>query len=456
MFNKKVSRLIMLSAVGAVLLGCGSDSSDSSSSDVAYVQYYNASPNSTSTSLVLDDYAYTAIDFADAMPRYGYSVGSTDLEIYGQDEDGETVTIYSDTVSLKDDDNHLFVLYGDYLDPQLLDINYNRDDMDELNADDDYEYSKMQVLVANVATDEGTFDAYISLDTQSIDEAVMIGSAAYSTYTDSTILDTDDYIVYLTTTGTKDVVYTTGSMDLTTETVYKLVIRNSFGAGDIKVTIDSVDSTTTPDNYAALEATADYRVFNGLETQSIDIDVVSKQETQYLYDVASFAVTDYQSTSFNDYGITVRDATSKTKLFDNLLVTFNQDDVKSLLIYQKADSSVKGMVISQDLRPRAYEYKVDVVNLSYDYDDLTVYFVRDSETIETAEYTLTDLDFVEQQSLTLPSDDYEINIVYEDDNGTQTLVYQSESMSISGSNNFTFVLTPDTESALGHRLTSLE
>jgi len=455
MFNKKISRLMMVSAMGALLLGCGSDSEESSS-DVAYVQFYNASPNSTSTSLVLDDYSYTAVDFADAMPRYGYSVGSTDLEIYGQDEDGETVTIYSDTVSLKDDDNHLFVLYGDYLDPQLLDINYNRDDMDELNADDDYEYSKMQVLVANVATDEGTFDAYISLDTQSIDEAVMIGSATYSTYTDSTILDTDDYIVYLTTTGTKDVVYTTGSMDLTTETVYKLVIRNSFGAGDIKVTIDSVDSTTTPDNYAALEATADYRVFNGLETQNIDVDVVSKQETQYLYDVASFAVTDYQSTSFNDYGITVRDATSKTKLFDNLLVTFNQDDVKSLLIYQKADSSVKGMVISQDLRPRAYEYKVDVVNLSYDYDDLTVYFVRDSETIETAEYTLTDLDFVEQQSLTLPSDDYEINIVYEDDNGTQTLVYQSESMSISGSNNFTFVLTPDTESALGHRLTSLE
>lgn len=455
MFNKKISRLMMVSAMGALLLGCGSDSEESSS-DVAYVQFYNASPNSTSTSLVLDDYSYTAVDFADAMPRYGYSVGSTDLEIYGQDEDGETVTIYSDTVSLKDDDNHLFVLYGDYLDPQLLDINYNRDDMDELNADDDYEYSKMQVLVANVATDEGTFDAYISLDTQSIDEAVMIGSAAYSTYTDSTILDTDDYIVYLTTTGTKDVVYTTGSMDLTTETVYKLVIRNSFGAGDIKVTIDSVDSTTTPDNYAALEATADYRVFNGLETQNIDVDVVSKQETQYLYDVASFAVTDYQSTSFNDYGITVRDATSKTKLFDNLLVTFNQDDVKSLLIYQKADSSVKGMVISQDLRPRAYEYKVDVVNLSYDYDDLTVYFVRDSETIETAEYTLTDLDFVEQQSLTLPSDDYEINIVYEDDNGTQTLVYQSESMSISGSNNFTFVLTPDTESVLGHRLTSLE
>lgn len=456
MFNKKLGQLILISAVGTVMFGCGSDSSDSSSSDVAYVQYYNASPNSTSTSLVLDDYSYSAIDFADAMPRYGYSTGSADLDVYGQDEDGETVTIYTDTVEMNADDNHLFVLHGDYTEPQLLDINYNREDMDDLNADDDYEYSKMQVLIANVATDEGTFDAYISLDTQDFDEAVMLGSVGYGTYSDSMVLDTEDYIVYLTEAGSTDVVYTTGSMDFTTETVYKLVIRNSFGAGDLKINIDSVDSTTTVDNYAALESTADYRIFNGLETQNIDVTISSQQETQYLYDVAAFSVSDYQSTSFNDYGITVKDATTKTQLFNNLLVTFEQDDVKSVLVYQNEDGSVEGMEITQDLRPRAYEYKVDVVNLSYDYDDLSVYFVRDSETIETAEYTLTDLDFVEEQSTTLPEDFYEINIVYEADNGTQTLIYQSETLDISGDSNFTFVLTPDSTSTLGHRLTLLE
>ncbi|MGX9463380.1 hypothetical protein ACWXWU_19435 [Shewanella sp. A14] len=455
MFNKKICRLLMVSLMGSLLLGCGSDSEDSST-DVAYVQFYNASPNSTSTSLVLDDYAYTAVDFADAIPRYTYSTGNIDLDIYGQDADSETVTIYSDTVDFTSDSNHLFVLYGDYHDPELLDMIYSREEMDELNEDEDNSYSKMAVLVANVATDEGDFDVYISLDTQTIDEAVMLGNLSYSNYTSEQVFDTDDYIVYLTDSGTKNVVYTTGSMDFTSETVYKLIIRNSFGAGDIKVTIDSVDSTTSPETYAALEATADYRVFNGLETQSVDVDVASKQETQYLYDVSPFSVTDYQSTSFNDYGITAKDATTKTTLFDNLLVTFNQDDIKSLLIYHDEDNAVKGMVITQDLRPRAYEYKVDVVNLAFDYDDLTVYFVRDSETIETAEYTLSDLDFVETLSVTLPEDDYEINIVYEADNGTQTLVFQSDLMSISGDSNFTFVLTPDSSSALGHRLTSLQ
>ncbi|MCU7375817.1 hypothetical protein PEC18_34660 [Paucibacter sp. O1-1] len=143
-----------------------------------------------------------------------------------------------------------------------------------------------------------------------------------------------------------------------------------------------------------------------LKLKIFDVTISSQQETQYLYDVAAFSVSDYQSTSFNDYGITVNDATTKTQLFNNSLVTFEQDDVKSVLVYQNEDGSVEGMEITQDLRPRAYEYKVDIVNLSYDYDDLSVYFVRDSETIETAEYTLTDLDFVEEQSTTLPEDFY--------------------------------------------------
>jgi hypothetical protein len=56
----------MVSAMGALLLGGGSDSEESRD-DVAYVQFYNASPNSTSTSLVLDDYSYTAIDFVEQL-----------------------------------------------------------------------------------------------------------------------------------------------------------------------------------------------------------------------------------------------------------------------------------------------------------------------------------------------------------------------------------------------------
>ncbi|MGZ9899035.1 hypothetical protein [Shewanella gaetbuli] len=455
MFNKKISQWALMSLLAGTLVGCGSDSDEASSDDVAYIQYYNASPNSTSTVLALDDYGYSAVDFADSMPRYSYSTGTAELDIYGQDENGDTVVILNNSVSLDNDSRHLFILYDDYHQPSLLDVIFSRTEMDSLNDDEDNSYSKMLLTVANVASVQQEFDAYISLDTQTIDEATMLGNVAYGSYTEQQILDTDEYIVYLTNAGTTEVVYTTGTVSLEVETAYKLVIRDSFGAGELKVTIDVVDSTTTPVNYAALEAAADVRVFNGLETTNINLDISSHQEAQYLYDIVPYGVTEYHSLSFNDYAVTIKDSSSLAILFDNLLASFNQDEVKTILVYQDEDTQVKGMVIEEDLRPRAFEYQFSLVNLSSDFDGLAVYFVRDSETIDSVEYKLSDLDFEEQLQLTLPQDDYEINIVYTADNGTQTLIYQSDVISLQGESNFSYILTPDSSSQFGHRLTAL-
>ena len=454
MLNKKIAGLVLMAALSVGLVGCGSDS-ESDSTAVSYIQYYNASANSTSTSLVLDDYSYTAINFADAMPRYEYPTGTAEVSIVGKDADADALTVFTDNIALNNDTNHLFVLSGDYHSPDFLDITYSRTEMDEINNDDDSEESKMQVLIANVANDNVAFDAYISTAAQTFAEATLLGSLAYKQTVTEQMFDTGSYIVYLTQPGSDTVVYTTGTMALTTETVYKLMIRNSYGPSELGVTIDSVDSTTTSTNYSGLETVAQYQVYNGLTSRNIDAVVASKQESQYLYDIAPATISAFQQIAFNDYGISLFDSVTKETLFDNLLVTFNQDETKTVLIYDDADGKTQGMVIEQDLRPRAFEYKVDMTNLSSDYDDLQVYFVRNTETIETAEYYLKDLDFVEQLSTTLPTGDYEINIVHKADNGTLTLIYQSEAISLTGEGNFSFVLTKDATSRLGHRLVQL-
>ncbi|WP_282166458.1 hypothetical protein [Shewanella japonica] len=455
MFNKNVCSLMMVCLGSVSLAACDSidGSSDDDSDSVAYVQFYNASADSTATSLVLDDYQYTDVEFGDAMPRYGYDTGSVDMEIYGLDEYEDTVSIYSQTISLSNEANHLYVLYGDYVSPELLDIEYNRSDMDDINDDEDSDDSKMQVLVANVTSEDNAYDAYISLDSDSYQDATMIGSINYGGYTSELMLNTDEYIIYLTEQGTDNVVYTTDSMSLTSETVYKFVLRNSFGSGDLKITLDSVDSTSTPVTYTNIDSTADFRVFNGLEDTTLDIDVVSKLESHYLKDITPFTTSEYSQTGFNDYGVTVTNAETSEVILDNVLVTFNQDDIRTLLLYR--DDTVKGMVIEHDLRPRAYEYNVDVANLSQDYDDVIVYFVSSTETIESAQYTIENLDFEEQDSLVMPQDDYEINVVYESDNGTQTLLYQSDLISFDGDTNYSFVLTQDSQSQFGYTLHQL-
>ncbi|NKF49782.1 hypothetical protein G3R49_04245 [Shewanella sp. WXL01] len=445
--------LMLVSLIGTSLLGCGSDSDDSTDTS-GYFQYYNASANSTLTAVLIDDYTYGTVDFADAIPRYSYTTGTMEFSLYGLDEDGTSFELYTQDVTLDGENEHLLVLYGDFHSPEVLDVSFSRTEMDELNSDEDNEYSKMQVLVANAAVEQ-SFDAYIALETQAIEEAVLLGTVDYGSYTTEQIFDTEDYVVYLTDVGTKDVVYTTGSMSLSANTVYKLVMRPSFGAGELGFTIDNVDSTTTPTNYTALESEAEINVFNGLENQTIDVEIVSEDESQYVHDLTSFAVSPFESIGYNDFAVKAKSAEDGTTLFDNLLMTFNQGEIKTVLVYPTSDTQASGIVIEQDLRPRPYEFRVDITNLTYFYDDLNVYFVRDNETVENAEYTLTDVDFEEQLSIDLPIEDYRISVVSESDNGTQTLVYQSDSISVEGEGNYSFVLIPDAMSPFEHSLIKL-
>ncbi|MGS0730895.1 hypothetical protein ACVBKF_32145, partial [Shewanella sp. 0m-11] len=120
-----------LSLVLLSMAGCSSDDNESSSNS-SYIQYYNASPNSTATRLVLDDYPYSDVEYADTMPRYEYLTGNVELGITGFDATNDEQSLYQSIVELGNTENHLFMLVGDYSEPEFVDINYNRSEMDEL------------------------------------------------------------------------------------------------------------------------------------------------------------------------------------------------------------------------------------------------------------------------------------------------------------------------------------
>ncbi|PKG56305.1 DUF4397 domain-containing protein [Shewanella sp. GutDb-MelDb] len=436
----------------ATAVGCSSDD-DSDSSSEAYIQYYNASPNSTATALVLDGYQYTAVSYADAQPRYVYNTGSSEMEVIGTDELGDELSLYSSTLSLSNDDEHFFVLLGDYGATELLDIQYDRSEMDELNMDESDDYSKMQMLVMHAAMDEPTYDVYFGLDGEDFSGANMLDSLSYKDHSSELMFDTGEYVLYLTQTGQSTPIYTTATLDLTANTVYKFVIRNSFGPGTPKLTIDAVDSTGSPTQYANIDANAEYRVFNALNSvDNIDIAIASNQETQYLYELGKHSLSDFKTIGYNDYGVTITNKDSNEVLANNLLVTFNQDESKSILVYEDELGMTKGMTLTHDHRPRAFTHKIDLANLVFDYETLTIYFVKSTETIESAKYKITDFEFTELESISIESGEYEINVVFEDENETLTLLYQSEPLFFDSAGNYTMVLNKDDTQPLGYRL----
>ena len=443
---------LILSAALLGVTACSSDDEDTSS-DASYIQFYNASPNSTSARLSMDEYEYTGVDFADSMARYSYSTGSVELAVIGNDELGDAQTLYEQSIDLGNDEEHLFMLVGDYHSPEFIDINYQREEMDELNSDEDEDYSKMQVLVAHTAMNSAGFDVYIGLYGREFIDATLLSEVNYKEHSEAVIFDTGDYILYLTEPNSMEPVYTTASMSLSTNTVYKLIIRESFGPGTPNITIDAVDSTSTPVTYANVDAHAEFRLFNALSEQgSIDAEMINHIGVIQVNNIEVGKASGFEEIDFDDYAVQIQQSDSGEVLANNLLVTFNQDESRSIFVYQDESGGVRGMTLTHDLRPRAFEYQMNFANLVHEFEDLTVYFVRASETIESAEYKIDNADFAELNSLTIPSGEYEISVVQQDDNDDLTLLYQSELLSLDGGGSYSMALIKDSSMPLGYQL----
>ena len=145
----------LILAFGLVLfvVSCGGDDKKDSTKEVAYVQYYNASPDSTKTYLSLKAKKYNALNFGEAMSRFAVPIGDNKLSITGNNAENKEVKFHEQDISLSNKENHLYILAGDYAKTDFIDIKYNRDKLDEENKKKenvDKKITKMQVLAAHV------------------------------------------------------------------------------------------------------------------------------------------------------------------------------------------------------------------------------------------------------------------------------------------------------------------
>ncbi|MGE6451388.1 DUF4397 domain-containing protein [Shewanella baltica] len=453
MIKSKLKGFAAVTVACLAVTACGSDSNNEDGTDqnATYVQFYNASAGSTATALKVADKTYESVIYGDTMPRFTSTAGVSAIEVMAKDASDKDISIYKEDIDLKVATDHFFVLHGDFASPALLNINYSRTELDKQNAEADK--SKMQLLIAHTATDAPAYDAYIAKADKGFADAVMLGSVSYGEVSTPQILDTGDYKIYLTAAGTTNISYTTASINFKTKVPYKLILRESFGASAAKISLDSVDSTTNVRNHVALESSVDFRVFNGLATHNVDVKVVSSKQEALFSNVAPFGVTAYQGAEFNDFGVSVFDHGTQNKLLDNVLITLNQDDIKTIFIYEQATeqgSQVKAMEMKQTQTPSPYSFKFDIVSFA-DKSNLTVYFLKANDTIETAVNKITAVNPASPQSVTVPAGEYSIKVIAVE-NGTKTVVYASDLMDFSNEDNVTMVLNKDPATSFGYNL----
>ncbi|WP_041417644.1 hypothetical protein [Shewanella woodyi] len=454
---KKIKNFTLLFFLSLCLISCGGSDNDESKPDVTYIQYYNASPDSTSTYLSLTKKKYSKVNFGYANSRVAVTTGSNKLTIVGTDAKNKEVKFHQKDIDFEAQSYHLFVLTGKYADSGFLDLKYSQDKLIKENEENkEKKITKMQVIAAHVSQGVQDFDIYVGKKEDGFSSAKYLGKLKYLGVSSPEILVNGKYVVYLAKAGGNEPIFTTKEIDLKLQTTYKLMIRPGFGQSKYGVKLDVVSSSKTVSSYPDINESVQFRVYDGFEhSAQLQVMLKGKDGEEKKQDVTRWQVSAFTPTKFGDYDVSVSDPVTGEQLLDNLLVTYNQSDSKTILFYPTKEKKLKASVIEHNLTPRSYEYQAKLVNLATDKNGLEVYFVRNNETVETAKHFIKKWNFLKTKSLTLPRDKYTVTLVEKKTDGTLNLLHR-QTLELKDNLDYTLVLTPDASEQWGYRLTAFQ
>ena len=436
------------------LTACTDSGSDDSDNQAATLQFYNASTNSADISVELDgNTVMTDIEFADVSTSYFITEDNYKLVLSANDQQGEQVDLMEQDIGLDKHDHRLLILAGDFNAPQLIDFSYRIPEFDN-DLDDDDKVSEF--YLANLAETGTPYEIHLAEEGAGFEQATSYGALTFGTFSATQNLKLGSYVLYLTDPANNgEVVFESQPIDMEFENAYVLALRDSFGPANPKLTVDRLTTSTTVLSYPDITAVAEYRVYNGLpSSQTLQISVEGGDDLTLDHQLDAGQITDFNEVPFGDFKLSASDMEEQL-LLNNLLLTLNQNESKTVLLYPLKEMGYGAMTVQQQPRPRLYEHQMSIANITSGYDDVDVYFVRADETIESAQYKLTDVDFEDVDTIVLPTETYQINVVHENDNDTLTLLYQSSPMTLSSSN-YMLILQEDDSQPQGYRLTTIE
>ena len=435
-----LSQLLLLS-------GCGGSSDDSSSTFTSsYIQLYNGSANSTSTRLTLTDSSDNSsvlgsASYTDATSLISYSADNYQLTLSRLNSAGDDVSVLDTSIELRQSYKHLLLLSGDYSAPDLLHIDFLRDD----SLSD-----KFKLYVANLLTQNTSYDLYLSTSEQSFADATLVATLSYQQISEPMEFDVGNYIVYLTEAGSQQPVFTSSSYDFSYLTEYVLVPRIASGPLSGNIAVDVINNTTTVTALTDIAAVAQFRLYNSIDNSN-NSNVLLNSAVM-LSDLASDTLSAYVQLDAADYRLTATDS-SGSDVIKNALLTLNQGESKAVVLYTNNENQASAIVVEESLLPQIYDYDINVVNVIQDYSALSVYFVAPSQTIDTTEYYINSLSRSDQTEINLPDGEYRVLLVYTDNNNNRSLLAETDFEQFVSGSNYLVVAEPD--EALTYKLSIL-
>lgn len=437
-----IQRFVPLIAVlGLAACGSSTSSNDSTNSSTT-IQLYNASPNSSAITLSVDDSSLlTNITFSDASTTYDIDATTYDISISANDAQGDEQDIITQSLSLDSNQHNLFVVNGDFSQPQLTKyvVNYPELETDEVN-----------IIFTNFSEVGNQYNVYIGEKDKHFEDALFIGPLNKDTLTDGTTFIENDYIIYLTDDN-DTLVFESQEIPLYWQNTYIIALRDHFGPGEPALAVDVLTTSTTVNSYNDVNAEAEFRVINAFAQMESVTFKASPSEGEAIDQTLSYlSSTAFYEVNFGDFQLSLLDESDEV-LINNMLFTLNQNETKSVVLYGDEQGEITGTIIEQDVRPRAYEHELTLFNATFDYSEVDYYFVTDDTTIETTPYHISAIEFEEIKQFIIPDGEYQIKVVHRDDQDNLTLLFQSEPVEFTQSN-YMLILQKDPASEYGYHI----
>ncbi len=490
--KKQIPTFLLAMVMPLSLFGCGGSDDDSGT---GYIQLYNLSSNAPGIYLTVDKYddddfdetTHSAVTFTQISSRFTYDTDTYDIELAWQNEynnQSDLEIVYENELTVTSDTVEFIVIAEDIKAPNVLFYDIPVRDDDEVDDDNDDEVFNIRVL--NMHTLSEGVDFYYSEADETFNEAVLLNQTTYTVMADNQKLNQDDYIFYLTSSGSDEVLYTSQDISFPYASEYIIVIRENQGVGTSPFVIDQVSTSTTVE-YPDTNAEASYQVYNGIVEhellpeyeQTVDFHVNGIDETPEVSSLGFREFSQSMVTDSGDYSMSLVTPQEQSIILNNHLLALNENTDKTIFFYlleeavdedgdgdvdedgdghiDETEITINSLLVDNNQSESIYSHQMKVVNLIDqdeiidDFSSVKVYFVRNDEIIETAEQSLTAA-FATPSSVNLLNNTYNIYVIGRLD--SSDIILSSTEITLTEDSKDQFIiLEKDSDSDTGYRVT---
>ncbi len=475
-----------------ILLGC--NSSDDSNGE-GYVKLYNLSKDSSSIYLTVDEnftedsdedddhyeQTYSAVAYGNAHSNISLTSQDYYYQLAWQDDDSteteDLSIIYENSFAIAADTIHMIVLSDSILSPQV-----KVHSIPVIDDEDDTTNDLFNLRVLNMHSNQQAVDFYFSKENESFNEAVLVGQYSYQQLSDNHKLDQDDYIFYITTAGSDEVLFRSSDIPFAYSSQNIIVIKENTGAGSSPYVLDKMSDSAVIE-YVDAEAEAQFTAYNAVANhqqlthyqQAFSLHINGVSDTPAIAFLPYGEVSSALTLTSGDYSVDITTPEGNTPLLSNHLLSLVENTNKTLFFYaeqeyvdtdndgnidengdgiiDEIEVNLFSLIVDNSLLTSIYEHEIEIVNLiqSDDFAQVAVFFVRQDETIESATYK-SDINYKDSRSLLLKNNSYHVFVVAID-NGSSIILNSFELILDEQSKEQFLVLETSENSPTGYKTT---